>query len=128
MIGINASPATNKICFGLARPINNNIKQLDPNNNAVDKLAGAINRQIIATGNIIGRKPFLKSLITSCFLLNNLARYMNNASFARSDVCMVRLIKGNLIQRLPSFILTPKNNVYINKGIASRNNMLAILE
>ena len=46
----------------------------------------AINAQIIATGAINGMKPFLKSLMTCCFLLSCLARYMNSASFARSLV------------------------------------------
>ena len=108
--------------------INNNTKQLAPSNNAVERLAGAISKHIIATGIIIGKKPFLKSFITSCFLLSKRARYINNASLARSDVCMVILMNGNLIHRLPSFILTPKKSVYINKGIASRNKMVATLE
>ena len=107
----NATPMVSKICFALARPMNRSMRQLAPNNKAVDKFAGAMSIQMIATGIITGKNPFLKSLITSCFLLNNLARYMNKASRARSDVCMVMLISGSLIQRLPSFILTPKNKV-----------------
>ncbi len=61
--------------------------QLAPSNNAVERFAGAINTQTMPTGMINGKNPFLKSFITSCFLLISLARYMNKASFARSDVC-----------------------------------------
>ena len=59
---------------------------LQPVNNAVERFAGAINTQIIPTGMINGRKPFLKSLITFCLRLSCLDIYMNKASFARSDV------------------------------------------
>src|SRR5687767_7099763 len=100
--------------------MNINNRLVAPVSMAVDRFAGAINTQMISTGMITGRKPFLKSLITFCFLLNNLPRYMNKASIARSDVWNVRLINGSLIHRLPSLSLTPKNKVYTSNGIAKR--------
>ena len=45
------------------------------------------------------------------FLLNILDKYMNKANLAKSLVCMVKLIMGNLIHLLPSLILAPKNKV-----------------
>ena len=45
-IGIIASPIVNKICFVLARPINNSIRQLAPNNKAVDKFADSATSQV----------------------------------------------------------------------------------
>src|SRR5689334_14283831 len=111
------------ICFILTRPMNINNKLVAPTNNAVDKLAGAIKTHVTTTGIITGRKPFLKSFITSCFLLSILPKYINNASFAKSEVWKVRLMIGSFIQRLPSFKVTPKNNVHINKGIAIKNNI-----
>ena len=84
--GINAILIVSNKCFALARPMNINIMLVAPINNAVDKFAGAINMQTIATGISTGKKPFLKSFITSCFLLSNRLRYMNSASFARSEV------------------------------------------
>ncbi len=109
--GIAAMPIVIKICFVLALPINNKTRQLAPSNNAVERLAGAINMQTSAIGIMIGRNPFLKSFIMSCFLLISLARYMKRASLARSEVCMVMLIRGKRIHLLPSFIRTPKNKV-----------------
>ena len=48
--------------------------QVAPINKAVERFAGAINKQIIATGMITGKNPFLKSFITSCFLLSKSAQ------------------------------------------------------
>ena len=112
----------------LTRPINNNNMLVAPTSNAVDRLAGAISMQMIPTGTMTGRNPFLKSLITSCFLLSKRLRNMNNASLARSELWKVRLMIGNRIHRLPSFNFTPKNKVYINKGIDSINKIRATLE
>ena len=55
-----------------------------PVNNAFDKLAGMIKPQMMNTGIITGKNPFLKSLMTSCFLLSTLDRYMNKANLATS--------------------------------------------
>ena len=80
---------------------------------ALEALRGADFKPEIdaATGQITGRNPFLKSLIMSCFLLSRRARYIKSASLARSEVCMVMLIMGNLIHLLPSLIFAPKNKV-----------------
>ncbi len=110
-MGMRAAPMVSIICLALALPMKSRSIQLAPSNRAVDRFAGAINAQVMITGVITGRKPFLKSLITSCFLLISLARYMNRASLAKSDVCIVRFNIGSRIQRLPSFIRTPKNKV-----------------
>src|SRR6185436_4613773 len=110
-IGIHAIPTVINKCFVFALPIKNNKRQLAPSNKAVERFAGAINAQTSPTGMINGKKPCLKSLILFCLLLICLDTYMNKASFARSEVCIVMLIIGKRIQRLPSFILTPKNNV-----------------
>src|SRR5690606_20494514 len=126
--GINATIMVNKMCFILALPINNNSNEVAPTSNAVERFAGAINPHTKITGNIRGRYPFLKSLITSCFLLIVLARYINKASFARSEVWKVWLIIGTLIQREPSFSLTPKNKVYISRGTAITISIFAHLE
>ena len=40
----------------------------------------------MATGIITGKKPFLKSLITSCFIDSDLAIYMMSAMDAISEV------------------------------------------
>ena len=85
-IGIKAKPTVINKCLLLALPINNSSKQLAPKSNAVDKLAGAINKQVTATGQMTIKYPLLKSLIISCRLLSNRAKYMNKASCARSDV------------------------------------------
>ena len=60
----------NNMCFVFARPINMSIKLVAPTSKAVDKFAGAISAQIIMTGVMIGKKPFLKSLITFCLRLS----------------------------------------------------------
>ena len=83
-IGIIATPIVNKICLKLTLPINNKSNEVAPVNNAFDKFAGMIKPQIINTGIITGKNPFLKSLITSCFLLSTLERYINKANFATS--------------------------------------------
>ena len=44
-------------------------------------------------------------------LLSRRLRYMKRDSLARSEVWKVMLMMGRRIQRLPSFSLTPKNNV-----------------
>ena len=79
-------PIVASMCFVFTLPININMKLVPAINNAVDKFAGAIKMQTIATGIMTGRNPFLKSFITSCFLLNSLLKYINSASLARSDV------------------------------------------
>jgi hypothetical protein len=94
----------------------------------VERLAGAMSMQVMAMGMITGRNPFLKSLILFCLRLSSFARNMKRASLARSDVCMVMLIIGRRIQRLPSFMVTPKNKVYSSKGMESRKRIFAILE
>ena len=81
-IGIAATPIANKMCLKLTRPINISNKEVAPVNNAVERFAGAINTQTTATGMIIGKKPSLKFLITSCFLLKTLEIYINKASLA----------------------------------------------
>ena len=106
-----ATSMVNKICLMLTLPININNSDVAPVRSALDKLAGIIKAQIISTGIMTGKNPFLKSLITSCFLLNILDKYMNKANLAKSLVCMVKLIMGNLIHLLPSLILAPKNKV-----------------
>jgi hypothetical protein len=53
-IGMRAIPIVIRICRVLTLPINNNSKQLAPSNNAVERFAGAINKQVIATGAITG--------------------------------------------------------------------------
>ena len=123
-----ATRIVNKICLILILPINISNNEVAPVKSAFDKFAGIINAQIINTGVMTGKKPFLKSLMTSCFLLNILDKYINKASLAKSLVWMVILMIGNLIHLLPSLILAPKNKVYINKGIENRNKMVAILE
>ena len=65
--GIAAIPMVAPICFILTLPMNISSKLVAPINNAVDRFAGAISIQIIPTGIMTGKKPFLKSLITSCF-------------------------------------------------------------
>ena len=81
-----ATNMVNKICLILTRPINISNNEVAPVKSALDKLAGIINAQIIITGVITGRNPFLKSLITSCFLLNILDKYINKANLAKSLV------------------------------------------
>src|SRR4030095_8758948 len=90
-IGIHAMPTVISKCFVFALPIKNKSKQLAPSNKAVERLAGAINAQTIPTGTINGKKPCLKSLITFCLLLICLETYMNKASLARSEVCIVHV-------------------------------------
>ena len=85
-IGTIATSMVSKICLMLTLPININNNEVAPVNNAFDKLAGMINAQIISTGIITGKNPFLKSLITSCFLLNIFDKYINKANFAKSLV------------------------------------------
>ena len=116
------------MCLVLTLPMNINIKLVPPINNAVDKFAGATNITIMATGIIIGKNPFLKSFITACFLLSCLLKYMNSASFARSDVWNVMLMIGSFIHRLPAFNCTPKNNVYNKSGIDIKKSISATLE
>ena len=81
-----ATSMVNKICLILILPININNSEVAPVNNAFDKFAGIINAQIMITGVITGRNPFLKSLITSCFLLNIFDKYINKANLAKSLV------------------------------------------
>ena len=83
---MSAMHETNKMCFMLTRPMNNNNIAVAPVSNAFDKLAGIINAQVITIGIMTGKKPFLKSFITSCLRLNCRERYMNNASLAKSLV------------------------------------------
>ena len=109
--GIIATKIVNKICLILTLPMNISNNEVAPVKSAFDKFAGIINAQIINTGVITGKKPFLKSLITSCFLLNIFDRYINKANLAKSLVCIVKLIIGNLIHLLPSLIFAPKNKV-----------------
>jgi hypothetical protein len=70
----------------------------------------------------------LRSFILVCLRLSKRARNIKSDSFARSDVCIVRLIIGSLIHRLPSLSVTPKNNVYSNNGMEKRNKIFATLE
>jgi hypothetical protein len=102
--------------------------QLAPNSKAVERLAGAISMHVIPTGSITGRKPLLRSLILVCLRLSNRARNIKSDSFARSEVCIVKLMIGSLIHRLPSLSVTPKNKVYSNNGIERRNKTFATLE
>ncbi len=85
-MGNAATHIVNSICLKLTRPINNNSSDVAPVSSAFDKLAGMINIQVNATGIINGKKPFLKSFITSCFRLNCRDKYINSASFAKSLV------------------------------------------
>ena len=126
--GIITTPIVAKICFEFTRPININKILVPAINMAVERLAGAISTQIMPTGIMMGRNPFLKSFITLCLRLSCLLMYMNNASFAKSEVWKVMLITGSLIQRLPAFNCTPKNKVYNNNGMEIKNKMSAILE
>ena len=68
------------------RPINISSNEVAPVNNALDKLAGNINAHVASTGQITGKNPFLKSLITSCFLLSVREMNIKSASLAKSDV------------------------------------------
>jgi hypothetical protein len=52
--GIAAIHNTSRICFKFTRPININSSDVRPVNNAVEKILGIINIQIVATGIIIG--------------------------------------------------------------------------
>ena len=89
--------------------INNNEEA--PVSNALDKLAGMIKEQVSNTGIITGKKPFLKSFITDCFLLKVLDMNINKASFAKSLDWKVKCIIGNLIHLLPSLIFVPQISV-----------------
>jgi len=128
MIGNAAMPSVYKICFVLTLPMNINKRLVPKISIAVERFAGAISIQIIATGTMMGKNPFLKSLITFCLRLNCLLIYMNKASLARSEVWKVILITGNLIHLLPAFNCTPNNNVYNNSGIEIKNKTSATLE
>ncbi len=64
---------------------------MPPINNAVDKFAGAINAQIIRTGMINGRNPFLKSLITFCLRLK-LPAHIHK----QRKLCQIRCLKGHI--------------------------------
>ena len=68
--GMDKIAIVSKICFVFTLPINIISMLVPPISNAVDKFDGAINKQIITTGVIIGRNPFLNSLITVCLRLN----------------------------------------------------------
>src|SRR5690242_7976644 len=111
------------MCFKFTLPINIKSKAMPPMSKEVERLAGAINTQIIPTGIINGKNPFLKSLITFCLLLNSRLIYINKASLARSEVWKVRLITGSLIQRLASLIWLPYNNVYNKSGTEITNRI-----
>ena len=128
MIGNNAIPSVYRICFVLTLPINISNKLVPKIRMAVDKFAGAISMQMMPTGTMIGKNPFLKSLITFCLRLNCLLMYINSASLARSDVWKVMLMTGNFIHLLPAFNCTPNNNVYNNRGIEIKNNTNATRE
>lgn len=84
---------------------------------AVEKLAGNINPQTIKTGIIIGINASLKSFICSCRFESNLAKYIINASLAKSDVWKVWFITGITNHLLASLIFAPVKSVNNNSGI-----------
>src|SRR5437868_6292272 len=59
-----------KRCFILTRPMNINIRQLAPNNNAVERLAGAINAQVTATGIMMGNYTFYSRVAQYIFIFS----------------------------------------------------------
>jgi hypothetical protein len=52
---------------------------------AVEKFAGKIKAHTIKIGSIMGTNADLKSLISSCLIVNNRAMNMISASLAKSD-------------------------------------------
>ena len=84
--GIMTIPIVRMRCLPLILPMNISIIQVAPMSRAVERFAGAINRQTTATGRITGKNPFLKSFISSCFLLSSRLIYIIKASLARSEV------------------------------------------
>jgi hypothetical protein len=76
---------------------------------------------------MIGTKAPLKSLMKSCFFEIDLATNTINAILAKSDVWNVNPITGTVIHLFASFTSDPRNNVYINNGIAIKSNKGAAL-
>jgi hypothetical protein len=62
------------------------MEHVTPNINAVLRLAGAIQPQVMSVGNNTGTNPSLKSLIVDCLKLIIFAKYMNKDNLAKSDV------------------------------------------
>ena len=69
---IKAAPIMEPRCLILAPPTNIMVKQTINRIAAVEKSAGRIRPQISITGQRIGTRPFLKSLISACLLVNTL--------------------------------------------------------
>jgi hypothetical protein len=103
-------------CFIDIRPINISITLTINIISAVERLAGRISVHIMPTGIITGRKAFLKSLISSCFMARVLAIYMINAILAKSDVCIVSPMPGIVSQRDAEFKDVPMANVNNSNG------------
>jgi hypothetical protein len=94
----------------------------------VERFEGNIKTQTKPTGIIIGRKAFLKSLTSSCFIDRIRAIYIIKANLAKSEVWIVIPIPGKVSHRDAELIAVPITIVNPSSGIEIISSNWANLE
>jgi hypothetical protein len=122
------TPASNSKCLILILPINIRITAVAKSKAEVERFAGTIRIQTMRTGVTIGIKADLKSLILSWFIDSIRATYIMSASFAKSEVWMVRPIPGKVNQRDAEFKFVPITSVNNNRGTDMKRKICDSLE